>query len=367
MAELSDLVPPHIEAMVPYLPGKPLEELERELGIPAGSAVKLASNENPRGPSARAVAAIRDAARHVNRYPDGGAWALREALAAHHGVSMDELVVAAGSNELINLLALTFVHPDEEVLVSECSFICYELACRAVGVPFRAIPMREHIVDLAAMAQALSARTKLVFLGNPNNPTGTYFTRSAFEAFLAQLPAQTMVVMDEAYFEYATATDYPNSLDYRARTPRLVTLRTFSKIHGLAGVRVGYCVASRDIVSCLNRTRAPFNVSSLGQAAALAALGDREHVQKSREMNRCERTRLVQELGRLGCDVTPSEANFLLVMTPAPAPTVYEHLLQKGVIVRPVASYGLLQHLRITVGTDADNTRLLTALAEILR
>lgn len=353
---------------MPYVPGKPEEELERELGFAPGSTLKLASNENPLGPSPLALAAMQERLPTLHRYPDGAAFSLRQALARAHGVTMDEIVVGAGSNELINLLVLTFVDAAQDgVLISDCSFLCYELACKTLGVPVVSVAMRQHTVDLEAMAANISPNTKMVFLGNPNNPTGTYFNRKSLEQFLKQVPARTIVVVDEAYFEYADAADYPSSLQLRDQIRYLVTLRTFSKIHGLAGLRVGYAVAPVEIASFLHRTRAPFNVSSLGQTAALAALTDHEHVRVSQEMNRRERDRLASELVRLGCAVVPSQANFLLVSFSRPAPLVHQQLLLRGIIVRPVANYRLPQHLRMTIGTPEQNTRLLTELAAILQ
>lgn len=363
---LDGLVPRHVAAIDPYVPGKPMEELERERGLAPGSAIKLASNENPLGPSPRAVEALRAESERAHWYPDGSSWALRRALSRHHGVPFEEVAVGAGSNELINLLALGFVGANEEVLLSSCSFLCYELACRAAGVSFRSVPMREHTVDLEAMAAAISERTKLIFLANPNNPTGTYFSRQTLERFLVRLPPRIILVLDEAYFEYVEATDYPDSLEYRDSIPRLVTLRTFSKIHGLAGVRVGYAITDASIVQFLDRVRAPFNVSSLAQSAAIAALGDAAHVARSAELNRLERAKLFTRLEALGCRPVPSQANFLLVEPSRPASEVYGALLARGIIVRPVGNYGLDNHLRISIGTAEANHRLCVALEEIL-
>jgi histidinol-phosphate aminotransferase len=366
-----ELVSPELEAIIQYVPGKPIEELERELGIAPGQTVKLASNENPHGPSPRALEAMTRAVQSAHRYPDGSAWALSDALARHHGVSREEIVVGSGSNELINLMVLTFVRRGEEVLLATPSFVCYELACRATGAAFRTIPLRDVQFDLEALVAAVTPATKLIFLDNPNNPTGTYVTKPVFERFLGRLPPNVLLVMDEAYFEYVDAPDYAQSLAHRADRPRLVTLRTFSKIHGLAGLRVGYAIAQRDIAQYLHRVRAPFNVSSIAQAGALAALQDRSHVVRSQQHNRSERARVTKGLTDLGCRVAPSQANFVLVEVPgraaaAAAGEVYQRLLRKGVIVRSVENYGLPRHLRITIGTIAENDRLLTAMAEVL-
>ncbi|MEK6606188.1 MAG: histidinol-phosphate transaminase [Myxococcota bacterium] len=370
MSSSDSLVASHIAGIVPYVPGKPIDEVERELGLPPGRAIKLASNENALGPSPRAVAAMRDAAASSHLYPDGSAWTLRQALAERHGVAPEEIVVGAGSNELINLLVQAFVGQGEEALLAEQSFLCYELACRALGAAYRRVPLLNLTFDLDGMAAAASPRTKIVFVANPNNPTGTYVARATLARFLDRLPPRVIVVVDEAYFEYADAPDYPDALQYRARRPRLVVLRTFSKIHGLAGMRVGYAICEPEIAGYLHRVRAPFNVSSGAQAAALAALGDDEHVRRSRASNLAERPRLAQALERLGCAVLPSQANFLLVETPAQplsAAGLYQALLRRGVIVRPLANYALPDHLRITVGTPQENDCLVDHLRGILR
>lgn len=359
---MSALVIPTVESLVPYEGGKPLEELARELGVT--DAVKLASNENPLGPSPRAVAALRRELDALHLYPDGAAFRLREKLARVHGVAMDEVLVGNGSNELLDLLVRTFATPERHVVFADPAFVVYKISALSQGVPFTAVPLRNLTHDLEAMAAAVTPRTRLVFVANPNNPTGTHVGRAAVERFLRTVPPEVIVVMDEAYLEYADAADYPDSLRLRQLRERLVVLRTFSKIYGLAGLRVGYGIGPRQLVDYMNRVRAPFNVSSLGQIAAIEALDDVEHVRTSRELNAAQRTRVTTELTRLGLEVAPSQANFVLVDVRRPARPVYEALLRKGIIVRPFAN--LPTSLRITLGTASQNDRLLASLIEVL-
>jgi histidinol-phosphate aminotransferase len=359
---MNRLVTPSIAALRPYEAGKPIEELSRELGIE--NAVKLASNENPLGPSPNALAAFAGALSDLHRYPDASAFQLRERLAAHLGVPMNEVIQGNGSNELLELCVRTFTTRADHVVFADPAFVVYQLSAMAHGVPFTAVPLREDRHDLEAMAAAVTPKTRLVFVANPNNPTGTYVTRSAMERFLCTVPPEVVVAVDEAYFEYADASDYPNCLELRGLRERLVVLRTFSKIYGLAALRVGYAVAPAEMVDYMNRVRAPFNVSTPGQAAALAALSDTEHVKRSRELNQRERARLTRELGLLGLRVVPSQANFVYVDVGRPARPIYDGLLRRGVIVRPFGA--LPESLRVTVGTEAENDRFLAALREVM-
>ena len=359
---MNRLVTPSISALRPYEAGKPVEELARELGI--ADAVKLASNENPLGPSPRAVEAMRGALGHVHRYPDASAFRLRRRLAERLGVPMDQVIQGNGSNELLELLVRTFTTPADHVVFAEPSFVVYQLAAMAHGVSFTAVPLRDDVHDLAAMAKAVKPETRLMFIANPNNPTGTHVGRAALERLLAEVPPHVIIAIDEAYAEYADADDYPDSISLRGLRERLVVLRTFSKIYGLAALRIGYAVAPADLVDYMNRVRAPFNVSTLGQEAALAALDDPEHVERSRKVNREERARLSSALEKLGLGVAPSQANFVYVELSRPARPVYEALLRKGVIVRPFGA--LPTKLRVTVGTRAENERFLSAIHEVL-
>ncbi len=351
------LVTPSIEQLVPYEAGKPIEELTRELGI--RDVVKLASNENPFGPSPLAVEAAKMALASAHRYPDASAYGLRERLSAKLGVPMNEVVLGNGSNELLELLVRTFTTPDDHIVFAEPSFVVYRLAALAHGVSFTAVPLTNETHDLDRMLAAVTPNTRLVFIANPNNPTGTAVSRKALERFLLAVPPHVIVAMDEAYIEYADAPDFPDCLELRGTRERLVVLRTFSKIYGLAALRVGYGVAPPRLVDYMNRVRAPFNVSTIGQVAALAALDDTEHVVRSRRENASERARLTRALGALGVAVTPSQANFVYFDARRPARPIYEALLRKGVIVRPFAA--LPTSIRVTVGTPPENDRFLEA------
>jgi histidinol-phosphate aminotransferase len=357
------LVIPTIEGLAPYEGGKPIEELSRELGIT--DAVKLASNENPLGPSPRALEAAARVLGDSHRYPDGAAYNLRAKLAAKHGVAMDEVLLGAGSNELLDLAARVFCTPEHHIVFAEPAFVVYRIAALACGVPFTAVPLTAELRhDLPAMAAAVTPKTRLMFVANPNNPTGTHVGRAAVEKLLREVPPEVIIVMDEAYLEYADAQDYPDSLELRGLRERLLVLRTFSKIYGLAAFRVGYAVGPKQLIDYLNRVRAPFNVSTLAQVAAAAALDDQAHVQAARELNSRERRRVTEALAARGLTVAPSQANFVLVDVRRPARAVYDALLKKGVIVRPFAS--LPTSLRVTLGTERENDRFLTALGEVL-
>jgi histidinol-phosphate aminotransferase len=357
------LAPANIEAIVPYEPGKPVEELERELGV--RDAIKLASNENPIGPSPLAVAAAQAALPGVNRYPDGAAFRLRAALAEHAGVSQSHIIVGSGSSELIDLAVRVFCRPGEdEVVTHRYAFFSYKLVSQAHGVVFREVEVAPDLsVDVAALSAAIGARTKLVFLPNPNNPTGGHLERSALERFVERLPARVLLVVDEAYFEYADgAPGYASALAFRERHPLLLVLRTFSKIYGLAALRVGYGIADPHVVGYLDRVRPVFNVSTIGQEAAL---GDTAHVERSRRVNADGLAQLAAGLAALPVRVVPSVANFILVDLGRDAAPIYDRLLRQGVIVRPLRQQGLLQHVRVSIGTRAENERFLAAIHEI--
>lgn len=358
------LVSENIERLIPYRPGKPIEELERELGIK--SAVKLASNENPRGPSPRAIEAMRAHAAGVSRYPDAATWKLREALAAHHGITMDEIVMGNGSNELIDLICRTYASPSDHAVIGIPSFVCYTLGLTAANVPFDAVPLREHIHwDLEAMAAKVTDKTKILFIANPNNPTGAYVGRAALEHLLRELPPRVVVVLDEAYVEFADAEDYVSALELRDLRERLLVLRTFSKAYGLAANRVGYAIGRPEVVRYLDRMRTPFNVGTLGQEAARAALEDQDHVRAYVEMNRGERARVTSALGELGLHVAPSQANFVFVDFARDNREVYDRMLRMGVIIRPMPE-PVDTWLRVTIGLPEENDRFLGAVRELL-
>jgi histidinol-phosphate aminotransferase len=356
------LVSASIESLLPYEGGKPVEELAREFGI--SDAIKLASNENPLGPSPKAIAAARAVLSEVHRYPDANAFKLRERIAAEHRVPMADVIQGNGSNELLDLAVRTFCTSEQHIVFAEPAFVVYRIAALAHGVPFTAVPVRDLTHDLEAMAAAVTKRTRLIFVGNPNNPTGTYVGLDALRRFLRELPPEVIVLMDEAYIEYATASDFPDCLTLRGEHERLIVCRTFSKIHGLAGLRVGYGISTPELVGYMNRVRAPFNVGNLGQTAAIAALDDTEHVRQSRELNTFERERVSGRLRALGLSVAPSQGNFILVDMKRNGRATYDALLRKGVIVRPFAS--LPTSLRVTMGKPAENDRFLGALGEVL-
>ncbi len=355
-------VNPHILNLEAYQPGKPIEEVERELGI--SCSVKLASNENPLGPSPKAVAALREAGDQISRYPDGASYELREQLAQCLGVGQEQLVFGCGADELLELLAKTFLSPGDEVVLPWPSFAMYPIVVKGMGATPVPVPLSADMAhDLPAMARAIGERTKLVFLCNPNNPTGTSFGQREFEGFLAELPETAVLAIDEAYVEFVRRSDFPHSIALAKRRPGTIVLRTFSKIYGLAGLRVGYGIADPELASYLERARHPFNVNRLAEVAALAALGDEEHAQRTRDNNAAGIEFLTRELPALGHDVWPSDANFLLVRTGA---DYYEKLLRKGVIVRPLRGFGLPEHIRVSIGTPEENERLIKALQQIV-
>ncbi|MGE0823980.1 MAG: histidinol-phosphate transaminase [Candidatus Binatia bacterium] len=360
--DITKYVPEWIRTLTPYQPGKPIEELEREYGV--HDSIKIASNENPLGPSPKAVQAITDALPQLHRYPDGDAFYLKRRLAEKLEIDRSRLIIGNGSNELIEMIVRTFLRVGESVVVGKHAFAIYHLCVQAAGGRTITVPHNGFKFDLAAMARAIEPNTRLVFLDNPNNPTGTIYTRSEWDAFLRAVSPDVMIVVDEAYFEFVDDPEYPNSLPNHLGTRLLVTLRTFSKICGLAGVRVGYGVSSPEVIDALNRIRQPFNVNSLGQVAALAALDDDEHIRRTQENNRQGLVYLRQELDRLGLEYAPSWANFLLVKVGA---GMYQRLLPEGVIIRPMEGYGFPGYARVSVGTPPENQRFVAAMEKMLR
>jgi histidinol-phosphate aminotransferase len=353
-------IPGHVRDLSPYVPGKPIEEAEREVGV--RQVVKLASNENPLGPSPRAIAAIQEAAGRVHRYPDAGGQALRAALAARLRIPAAEIVLGNGSTELVELLAKTLLSGGRGAVVASQAFIMYRIAVRAMGAPIREVPLRGHRHDLDAMAGACGPGTAIVYLGNPNNPTGTCITRGELDRFLARLPGEILVVLDEAYRDYVEAPEYPDGLDDLRRGRSVAVLRTFSKIHGLAGLRIGYAAMPAELAAAIDRVRSPFNTSVIAQAAALAALGDLDHLKRSREENARERAYLCAEFARRPVTFVPSVTNFLLLETALDAQDLYSRLLSQGVIVRPMSAYGFERGIRVSVGSRQENLRFLAAL-----
>jgi histidinol-phosphate aminotransferase len=355
-----ELVPAWIREIQAYEPGRPIEEVERELGI---RAVKLASNENPLGPSPLAVEAARRAMSDSNWYPDGAGYYLRKKLSERLGVEMERLMLGAGSCELIDLVARTLLTPGDNAVCPEGSFPLYYSAVRATGERLTLVPLRDYVIDLEAIVRATDARTKLVYLANPNNPTGTMFTADAFEAFLGRIPESTLVVLDEAYFEYADRPGYSRSLELIRAGRRLLALRTFSKVYGLAGMRVGYGAGPAGLIAEMNKVRQPFNVSGVSLAAALAALDDSEHVRRSVENNRRGLAQLEAGLRAQGVAFVPSAANFMLVHLGPDTNRIADVVLRLGVIVRPMAWMGFPESIRVSVGTPAENEKFLAALA----
>jgi len=359
-----DLVPDYIRTLVPYTPGKPIEEVEREYGI--ANSVKLASNENPLGPAPKALQAIRAKLPELNLYPDGDCFYVKEGLAKKLGVAPEQLIFGNGSNEIIELAARTFMRVGDEAVMARQAFIVYKLIVQAVGGVAKEIPLRDYTHDLDAIADAVSPKTRMVFLANPNNPTGTVYRRPEWERWLDRLPEEILVIADEAYFEYVRDPEYPDSLRYHDRGKTILTLRTFSKLYGLAALRIGYGVGPRDVIAVMQRVRQPFNINAVAQWAALAALDDAEHVRNSLAVNRQGMEFLAAEFERLGLSYVPSQGNFVLVRV-GNGNEVFQRLLTQGVIVRPMGAYQFPEHVRVTVGTMDDNRRFVAALEGIIK
>ena len=358
---LEKLVKPHILEISPYKPGKPVEELERELGI--SGAIKMASNENPHGPSPRAVAAMRAALDDVNRYPDGSGFELRARLAEEFAVAPTQLSFGCGADEILELLAKSFLGPGDECVYAWPSFAMYPVVAKGMGATAVTVPLDGDLVhDLPAMAAALTERTKMLIVCNPNNPTGTSFGSAAFDAFVDSLPRDLILVVDEVYWDFARRPDFPNTLAWLERRPGTISLRSFSKLYGLAGLRIGYGISDVELAGILDRARHPFNVSRLAEVAALAALDDTEHVRRTLTENARGAEYLARELASLGIETWPTDTNFLLARTGA---GTYEKLLPEGVIVRPLAGFGLAEHVRISIGTAEENERLVKALRKL--
>ena len=360
---IEELIPDYLRGLPVYIPGKPIEEVERELKI---HAVKLASNENPLGPSPKGIAAARAVLADSNRYPDGGTHRLREALAALNGVSPEEIFIGLGSSEIIDLAARVLLRAGLQGLTSEGSYAPFSVAIRASGAELVLVRQREFAFDLEAMANAITPKTRVIYLANPNNPTGTAFSGKEFEEFLAKVPDGVLVVLDEAYIHYAVRVGLRDSVAaYRARKNMLI-LRTFSKVYGLAGLRIGYAIGTTPLLSAMNKLKTPFNTSGVAQAAALAALDDAEHVARCIETNATERARLSAGLGEMGFRPVQSEANFVFINIGPEAKEVSEVLLQMGVIVRPLGWMGFPEALRISIGTADENDKCLSAFARAL-
>jgi histidinol-phosphate aminotransferase len=359
-----DIAAPGIAGLRPYVPGKPISELERELGV-TGS-IKMASNENPLGPSPKAIEAAQVALRELARYPDGGGFELREALGRKHGVDRNCITLGNGSNDVLDMIARVFLHPCVETVMSEHAFAVYPISSQAVGATIRIAPARDYGHDLDAMRERVGEHTRVVWIANPNNPTGTWLARERLHAFLASLPEHVVAVVDEAYVEYVDEPYYPDASQWLDEFANLIVTRTFSKAYGLAALRVGYALSSPDIADLLNRVRQPFNVNSVALAAALAALDDDDHVRRGVELNRAGMAQMIEGLNALGLGFIPSACNFLAVDLGQPAGPVDQAMLREGVITRPIGNYGLPSHLRVTIGLPDENARFLAALRKVL-
>lgn len=353
--------PEHIKTIKPYVPGKPIEELERELGI-TGS-IKLASNENPLGPSPLALKAIRDALADINRYPDGQCFYLRDALSQKLEINTEEVLISNGSNEIIELAVRTFLRPCDEAIMAQPSFAVYPMIVQAAGGKNIIVPLKDFRHDLQAMASHITDRTRIIFIANPNNPTGTINIKSEMDDFMQSVPQGVLIVVDEAYHEYVISPEYPQSLKYFREGQDILILRTFSKIYGLAGLRIGYGIAKEKILIEMNKVRQPFNVNSIAQGAALAALRDEKHIAASKRINEIGKRYLYEELEVMNFEYVPTEANFIyIILKEENAFSLYEKLLRQGVIVRPIGE----QEIRVTIGLPGENKRFIEALKSVI-
>ncbi|MHB0974324.1 MAG: histidinol-phosphate transaminase [Thiobacillus sp.] len=360
-----DLAPPHVRAIAPYQPGKPISELARELGLNEADIVKLASNENPLGPSPMALAAAQDALYDMALYPDGAGFALKAKLSEKLGVAQNRIVLGNGSNDILDMAARAFLAPGTSAVYAQHAFAVYPIATQTVGAQGIAVPAKDYGHDLAAMRAAIRDDTRVLWIANPNNPTGTFLPWTEIEAFLETVPSQVLVVLDEAYGEYLPTDDRCDTLAWIERFPNLLISRTFSKAYGLAGLRVGYGVGHPDVIGLLNRVRHPFNVNAPALAAAEAALDDIEFLLRSYALNSAGMVQLVTGLAELKIDTVPSKGNFLLAKV-GDAARINTELLKRGVIVRPVSGYGLPEFLRVSVGLAGQNARFLDALSVVL-
>jgi histidinol-phosphate aminotransferase len=376
--------PEYVLGLQPYVPGKPIEELERELGIK--KSVKLASNENPIGPSPLALKTIKNSLKSakssssLNRYPDGSGFYLKNALTEMlsknppippllkggqggitYNVSPDEIILGNGSNELIDIAVKTFMKDADEAVMATPSFVVYFMAVQSVGGKSIQIPLKDYTHDLSAIADAITPKTKMIFIANPNNPTGTINKRAEFESLMEKVSEEMLIVIDEAYFEYVTDPDYPDSMKYLHSNKNVLILRTFSKIYGLAGLRLGYGIAKKEILTDMNRIREPFNTNSIAQKAAIAALKDIKHLKESRKINNAGKKYLYSELSSLGLKFVPTEANFIY-MPVEDAKSIYEHLLKMGVIIRPMGP----KAIRVTIGLPEENKKLIKSLRRVI-
>lgn len=366
--DLFSLATKGVQALSPYQPGKPIDELEREYGV--SDIIKLASNENPLGPGEKVISAIQSELKNLSRYPDGNAFSLKQALATKHDVAIEQITIGNGSNDILEILTRAFVTPEHEVIFSQHAFAVYPIVTQAVGAKAVVIPAKSWGHDLDAMQKAITDKTRVIFIANPNNPTGTWLAKNELETFLENVPDHALVVLDEAYFEFAdydaAAKDYPNGIEWLSKYSNLIVTRTFSKAYGLAGLRVGYSVSHPQIADALNRVRQPFNANSLALRAAEVALADVEYLKSGVSLNAKGMQQLISSFNEMNLKYIPSVGNFICVNVGEAAMKVYDDLLYQGVIVRPVANYEMPEHLRVTIGTIKENERFINALKKVL-
>jgi histidinol-phosphate aminotransferase len=355
-----------VQGLRAYQPGKPIDELAREYDLHPSEIVKLASNENPLGPSDKALVAIQTELSDLTRYPDGNGFDLKCALSASLSINNNQITLGNGSSDILEFIVKCFVSKNDEVIVSQHSFAIYGLVTKTVGGKLIQVPAKNWGHDLPAMAAAVTDKTKIIFVTNPNNPTGTWITKSELEAFLNVVPKHVIVLLDEAYFEYVGEADYPNGIDYLAQHPNLVVTRTFSKAHGLAALRIGYGVSSPELADLMNRVRPPFNVNSLGLAAATACVKDKEYMQQSKVLNDQGLRQIEAGLDSLGLSWIPSVGNFICFEIPGQAMNINQKLLENGVIVRAVGNYEMPEHFRVSIGTQKENEVFLSKLKLLL-
>ncbi len=354
-----------LEPIVPYVPGKPIEEVERELGV--SNIIKMASNENPLGPSTKVMDAIKGYLQKLSLYPDGNAYYLKQALAEHLGVTDKNIICGNGADELITFSGMAYLNPGDEIIISHPTFSEYEFAARVMDATPVRVPSVDFCHDLPAMLAAITERTKIIYVCNPNNPTGAMLTHAELADFMKQVPPHILVVMDEAYYEYVTDLAYARSIEFLKEGYNVLIFRTFSKIYGLAGLRVGYGLASEEIIADINTVREPFNVNAVAQVAALAALKDQEHMKAVQAANTQGRDYLAKEFERMGLSYVPTQANFIFVEVGVDSKALFQKLLQQGVIVRTGDIFGYPQHIRVSFGTEEQNKRFISTLEETLK
>ena len=361
--DLLNLATPGVTGLQPYQPGKPIEELERELGI--DNIIKLASNENPLGPGVKVKQAILSTS-EISRYPDGNAHGLKMALAKYHDVNDDQITIGNGSNEILELITRAITEPQHEIIFSDHAFAVYPLVTQAVGAKAIVVPAKDWGHDIVAMQAAINKNSRVMFIANPNNPTGTWLNKRTLRTLLESSPEHMVIVVDEAYFEYVQEDDYPNCVQWVNEFPHLLVTRTFSKAFGLAGLRIGYGISHKDIADLMNRVRQPFNVNNPALSAAETALADSEHLQQSVKLNQTGMQQLTSAFDRMGLQYIPSVGNFICVDVEQSGMGIYKKLLHEGVIVRPVDNYGMPNHLRITIGLEEENEKFVNALDKVL-